>query len=110
MDKQTKDEKVELLREKRNAVHKEIEEVYKKFKKASIVFQKYEREWSDLRKEFLALDYELAMIDGRYKVLPTEYAKNVKRAKDEKAVTVDLNKAQIVAIASALGVDLEFED
>jgi len=106
MPTQTKEEKANELKEKRDAVHKEIEAVYKNLKTSREIFQRYEREWLDLRKQFESLDYELAMMDGRFKTLPGQTSKYVKK---EKSVTVDLNKAQIIAIAEALGVQIDIE-
>jgi hypothetical protein len=72
--------------------------------KSKEVYQKHEKAWMKLRKEFETLDYELAMMDGRYKVLPAQGVR-VKKVASANDLSVD----QILKIAKELGIDLDKE-
>jgi len=87
-----------------NNIHKELEKVYKDLMKSKEVYQKHEKAWMKLRKEFETLDYELAMMDGRYKVLPAQGVR-VKKVASANDLSVD----QILKIAKELGIDLDKE-
>lgn len=100
----TQEEKAKMVEEGKmqlNNIHKHLEEVYKRLVDAKAVYNKVEKEWIKIRNDFESLDRELAMKDGRFKILPSQ----VKKVK--KVTTIeDLSTEQLLKIAEQLGVDL----
>ena len=102
---QTREEEEKKLKGQLDYVHKKLRKAHEKLKESREIYQKYEREWSRLRKRFEELDYELATMDGRFKVLPSQGSEKGKR----KTTVPDLSKDQVMEIARKLNVKVDIE-
>jgi len=73
--------------------------------RAERIYKHFLGEWEKLKKECEKLDYELAMVDGRYKKV--EQGDSVIKEKKAEAI---LSPSQIMSIAEALGIVVDIGD
>jgi hypothetical protein len=95
----------DLIRRK-NEAYEKVKASFKKLEKARALMHQYEERYWREKDEFERLDRELAMKDGRYQKLAEE---GKRKQADAGQLIVNLNKSQILAIAEALGVEVEME-
>ena len=81
---------------------KEAGEAYIVFEKAMKAYEAASTDWLRKKGIFQNLDYQLAMTDGRFKVIPPG------QKKEKKPATLTLE--QIQNIADILGIKIEEED
>ena len=91
MDKETVDK-----------VKEELKCAYTKYSLIKIKFLEAEAEWLKKKKVFERYDYELALIDGRTKIMPPAGQKKVPVTKP-----VELSLDQILSVAARLGVSID---
>ena len=96
-----KDEKVEALRLQMASSYKELRNTIKKLDHACQVKNLLEQKLVKQRQRYESLDRELAMIDGRYTVCKSETKTQTK---------IKMSRADVLAIAKALGIDVSFND
>jgi hypothetical protein len=99
-DKKMSEEKVLQLRYYRDEANR-AHSVYKKSKE---LYDAHKREWEYWREKFEALEYEIALTDGRLHICPC--------GKKEKAPAkpAELTKDQLLAIAEKLGIEIKEPD
>jgi hypothetical protein len=102
--KMNNEERINELKEKRTYFyHKSLElklladESHRNTHELYLKYNNADRDWRET-------DRQLAMLDGRYKVVDSASAKQEKSKKD---ISVDLTEEQIDAIALQLGIKLE---
>ena len=96
-----KDEKVEALRLQMQSSYEALRSTIKKLDHACQVKNLLEQKLVKQRQLYEALDRDLAMIDGRYTVCKSE-TKTQKKIK--------MSREDVLAIAKALGIDVNFND
>ena len=89
-------------RETVNQAREEAEKAYTIYTNLQTASQKAGSEYFKKRERFQALDYELALTDGRFKAIPPGQKKEKKPA----VLTLE----QIQNIAEILGIKIEEED
>ena len=82
-------------------VKKEAEGAYEVYVKTKKAYEEAAETYLKLNRRFQAFDYELALTDGRLKVIKTATPKEVKPA--------TLSLLQLQSIAEALGIKLDPE-
>lgn len=93
--------------EKKRELHEikaKLLDTHSRMVRAKRIYKHFEEEWTKLEKECERLDYELAMVDGRYKkVEPGSSGK-----KDKQPAI--LSPSQILSIAETLGIVVDLGD
>ena len=89
------EEKVNKLKE----LKMKLKDAHDKMARAERIYRKYEREWATLKDTAEKLDYQLAMVDGRFKKVTDKDRKPV--------VKVELSIAQVLDLAKKLGVQVD---
>ena len=103
----TSEEEKAILEAELPPLRLELNKTFHKLQKAYKLMHTYEQRYQKLRAEYERKDRQLAMVDGRYQVLPP--AELMKKKRTTKELIVRLNKQQILHIAAELGVKLEEE-
>jgi len=98
----TRGEEANVLKEDLVKTHRKLTKAHKKMRASRETYLEHEKVWSKLSEQHRRLDYQLAMLDGRYKVLSPQGTRKT-REKDVSELTTD----QILRIAEELGVDLK---
>ena len=86
-------------RETVDRYRKDAEAAYRKMSESKIIFNIDEADWLEKSQRFRQADYDLALTDGRLKVLPEKGAHRQRQVKSS-----DLTLEQIKAVAAKLGV------
>ena len=71
------------------------------------LLHQYEEKYYKLKNEFEKVDQRLAMLDGRYKVLPPAGTRTRSVELDSAQLVMNLTKDQLLRIANELGVEVE---
>jgi len=96
-----KDEKVTLL-EQREQIYNEIKKTHRKYEYVNRIFCEIKLKYEKQKFQFEKIDRDLAMIDGRYKIV-------AKDKRQKKQGELKLTKEQIINIANQLGVSISIE-
>lgn len=101
-----KEKKMEELKARKSQLLEQLKVAKKKVDKSRNIFHYHEEKFYKIKKEFEAVDRELAMIDGRYRIeAPATNGKKV--VVDAGSLLLNLSKSQLARIAATLGFEIE---
>jgi len=95
---------VEQLREKRRQLREEVRKTHKKLiKLCNIKYMMEEKYWKQ-KGQYEKVDLELAMVDGRHRIVTAG------QAKVSKEKPVELTQDQLISIAKKLGIEIRVNE
>lgn len=102
MEAEKADEKLTILQGQRKLLHERLKLTYSKLLHARNLYHQMEERYWKQKCEFEQCDRELAMIDGRYQVIPLGGIK--------KEPKIELSQSQILDIARKLGIEVRMNE
>jgi len=97
----------EYLTRRKGELYEALKTSRFKLDKAQEMLHKFEEKHWSLKREFEDIDHQLAMIDGRYKVVKPNYSK--KKVATTEELVLNMSKEKILKIAAILGFEVEEE-
>uniref|UniRef100_A0A6H2A4X0 Uncharacterized protein n=1 Tax=viral metagenome TaxID=1070528 RepID=A0A6H2A4X0_9ZZZZ len=102
---------IEELQCEKKKLYNEVKVAHNKMEHARNIFHLMEQKYYRKKSAFEKCDYELAMVDGRYKVEPPSDSRKTKTvALGPAEILLTLNKDQLARICDTLGVDVDVEE
>lgn len=102
MEEEKAEDKLTILKGQRKLLYERVKQTYNKLNHARQLYGALEDKYWKQKSEFEECDRQLAMIDGRYKVIEPG-------RKPKKEETIQLTQSQVLDIAKKLGIEVKIE-